>query len=196
MTEHARCAAHLCSGERVAAPSRSMMALAPTIATSPPPQAKKRSTASGRSRGGGPPPRAGSGRRDPLTGRLGRPVVDVPVALCVALAPPGVTPRAADWLNHQVPKVGIEPTLPVGNRILSPARLPVPPLRHGLAWYEAAARPAGCAHGRGRRESRSSRRLGKTARLPSHAAARRRGRRGLVGEPWFPHGMPAPPLRR
>ena len=29
----------------------------------------------------------------------------------------------------EVPKVGIEPTLPGGNRILSPARLPVPPLR-------------------------------------------------------------------
>ena len=28
-----------------------------------------------------------------------------------------------------MPKVGIEPTLPEGNRILSPARLPVPPLR-------------------------------------------------------------------
>src|SRR5262245_49320767 len=27
-----------------------------------------------------------------------------------------------------MPKVGIEPTLPEGNRILSPARLPVPPL--------------------------------------------------------------------
>ncbi len=32
--------------------------------------------------------------------------------------------------SHGVmPKVGIEPTLPEGNRILSPARLPVPPLR-------------------------------------------------------------------
>ena len=30
---------------------------------------------------------------------------------------------------HLMPKVGIEPTLPGGNRILSPARLPVPPLR-------------------------------------------------------------------
>ena len=30
-----------------------------------------------------------------------------------------------------MPKVGIEPTLPEGNRILSPARLPVPPLRRG-----------------------------------------------------------------
>ena len=32
----------------------------------------------------------------------------------------------------QVPKVGIEPTLPGGNRILSPARLPIPPLRRPL----------------------------------------------------------------
>src|SRR3954453_8176784 len=28
-----------------------------------------------------------------------------------------------------MPKVGLEPTLPEGNRILSPARLPIPPLR-------------------------------------------------------------------
>ena len=28
-----------------------------------------------------------------------------------------------------MPKVGIEPTRPFGHRILSPARLPVPPLR-------------------------------------------------------------------
>ena len=35
-----------------------------------------------------------------------------------------------------MPKVGIEPTLPEGNRILSPARLPVPPLRLGR-WYAA-----------------------------------------------------------
>src|SRR5437763_7852083 len=34
-----------------------------------------------------------------------------------------------------MPKVGIEPTLPEGNRILSPARLPVPPLRLGRSWY-------------------------------------------------------------
>ena len=32
-----------------------------------------------------------------------------------------------------MPKVGIEPTLPEGNRILSPARLPVPPLRRGTS---------------------------------------------------------------
>ena len=30
---------------------------------------------------------------------------------------------------HDVPEVGLEPTLPGGNRILSPARLPIPPLR-------------------------------------------------------------------
>ena len=29
-----------------------------------------------------------------------------------------------------VPKVGLEPTRPCGHWILSPARLPVPPLRH------------------------------------------------------------------
>src|SRR3954451_8564060 len=36
-----------------------------------------------------------------------------------------------------MPKVGIEPTLPEGNRILSPARLPIPPLRPARAWYAA-----------------------------------------------------------
>ncbi len=30
-----------------------------------------------------------------------------------------------------VPKVGVEPTLSCENWILSPARLPIPPLRHG-----------------------------------------------------------------
>jgi hypothetical protein len=32
-------------------------------------------------------------------------------------------------VNAQMPKVGVEPTRPFGHRILSPARLPVPPLR-------------------------------------------------------------------
>ena len=31
-----------------------------------------------------------------------------------------------------VPEKGLEPLLPGGNRILSPARLPIPPLRHIL----------------------------------------------------------------
>src|SRR5439155_6629223 len=31
--------------------------------------------------------------------------------------------------RFRVPKVGLEPTRPEGHRILSPARLPVPPLR-------------------------------------------------------------------
>jgi hypothetical protein len=35
----------------------------------------------------------------------------------------------ADIAAEPVPKVGIEPTRPEGHRILSPARLPVPPLR-------------------------------------------------------------------
>ena len=34
-------------------------------------------------------------------------------------------------LERLVPEVGIEPTLPEGNGILSPARLPVSPLRPG-----------------------------------------------------------------
>jgi hypothetical protein len=35
-----------------------------------------------------------------------------------------------DVLIFLVPEVGVEPTLPEGNGILSPARLPVSPLRH------------------------------------------------------------------
>src|SRR5918994_429696 len=34
-------------------------------------------------------------------------------------------------VSSEVPEVGLEPTLPEGNRILSPARLPIPPLRRG-----------------------------------------------------------------
>ncbi len=34
-----------------------------------------------------------------------------------------------------MPEVGLEPTLPGGNRILSPARLPIPPLRQGSDDY-------------------------------------------------------------
>src|SRR6266446_1068830 len=46
----------------------------------------------------------------------------LPIATTVA--------RSALGVNRlRVPKVGIEPTLPEGNRILSPARLPIPPLR-------------------------------------------------------------------
>ena len=41
-----------------------------------------------------------------------------------------ISPGAAKTM---VPKVGFEPTLPFRNRILSPARLPVPPLRPGGA---------------------------------------------------------------
>ena len=37
--------------------------------------------------------------------------------------------RRSRTFRREMPKVGIEPTLPEGNRILSPARLPVPPLR-------------------------------------------------------------------
>ncbi len=36
-----------------------------------------------------------------------------------------------------VPEVGIEPTRPLGQRILSPPRLPVPPLRHRGGHAEA-----------------------------------------------------------
>ena len=40
-----------------------------------------------------------------------------------------------------VPKVGVEPTLPYGNRILNPARLPIPPLRRtGESLYLDPAR--------------------------------------------------------
>jgi hypothetical protein len=47
----------------------------------------------------------------------------------------------ADWIGTKepagtpavllVPEEGVEPTRPCGHRILSPARLPVPPLRRG-----------------------------------------------------------------
>jgi uncharacterized protein (DUF2384 family) len=36
-----------------------------------------------------------------------------------------------------MPKVGVEPTRPEGHRILSPARLPIPPLRRATPWYVA-----------------------------------------------------------
>ena len=40
-----------------------------------------------------------------------------------------------------VPKVGIEPTLSRENQILSLARLPVPPLRRGVAKYSNGTWP-------------------------------------------------------
>src|SRR5262249_7911126 len=43
-----------------------------------------------------------------------------------------------------MPKVGIEPTRPEGHRILSPARLPVPPLRLATAWYVVYSRNRLC----------------------------------------------------
>ena len=53
-----------------------------------------------------------------------------------AVAPAGEDPdpprharTVTSGVSVEMPKVGIEPTLPGGNRILSPARLPVPPLR-------------------------------------------------------------------
>ena len=47
-------------------------------------------------------------------------------------------PRSAE-ADQSVPKVGIEPTLPEGNRILSPARLPVPPLRRDARMVRGSA---------------------------------------------------------
>ena len=38
-------------------------------------------------------------------------------------------PGAWSRIDQSIPKVGLEPTLPKGNRILNPARLPIPPLR-------------------------------------------------------------------
>jgi hypothetical protein len=40
-----------------------------------------------------------------------------------------------------VPKVGLEPTLYLYKRILSPPRLPVPPFRHGLAIMRESMHP-------------------------------------------------------
>src|SRR5439155_7234085 len=45
-------------------------------------------------------------------------------------------------LDAVVPKVGIEPTRPCGHRILSPARLPIPPLRPAVTWYEPSLHTA------------------------------------------------------
>jgi hypothetical protein len=67
-----------------------------------------------------------------------------------------------------MPKVGIEPTRAFAHRILSPARLPIPPLR------------------RTENSSPTVRRLGKTALLPSLTVAIGRGRRGFTGN----HGSP------
>ncbi len=36
----------------------------------------------------------------------------------------------AGLVEENMPEEGIEPSLPEGNRILNPARLPIPPLRH------------------------------------------------------------------
>src|SRR5262249_37949833 len=48
----------------------------------------------------------------------------------LAAGSPAIVSRRRFCRNPpRVPKVGVEPTLPEGNRILSPARLPVPPLR-------------------------------------------------------------------
>src|SRR4051794_33891227 len=80
-------------------------------------------------------------------------------------------PVSPFWLNDQVPKVGIEPTLPEGNRILSPARLPVPPLRrfsHGTR--QAAASSA-----------RHDRALAEASRLPRRSEL---SKEGLAGNPW------------
>src|SRR6188472_872785 len=47
-------------------------------------------------------------------------------------------------MRGMVPEEGIEPTRPFGHRILSPARLPVSPLRprSDLQWYQLLARQA------------------------------------------------------
>src|SRR5438105_2727626 len=72
-----------------------------------------------------------------------------------------------------MPKVGIEPTRPFGHRILSPARLPVPPLR-------LAAMVRGdlsCCAG--------------SARPRSYRAGLRTVFEGLEeGGPWGKHGFP------
>ncbi len=42
---------------------------------------------------------------------------------------------------EMVPEGGIEPPLPFGNRILNPARLPVPPPRHAGKYMRGKAVP-------------------------------------------------------
>src|SRR5438128_4986657 len=53
-----------------------------------------------------------------------------------------------------MPKVGIEPTRPFGHRILSPARLPVPPLRLGQGSYRRCVRVSSPEAGLAGREAR------------------------------------------
>src|SRR5688572_14794960 len=48
-----------------------------------------------------------------------------------------LTPPEAPWPVPWMPKVGLEPTRPRGQRILSPPRLPVPPLRPATRMVEA-----------------------------------------------------------
>ena len=48
--------------------------------------------------------------------------------------------RPAMSESNLVPEVGIEPTLPEGNGILSPARLPVSPLRHRMVTISISTR--------------------------------------------------------
>ena len=44
-----------------------------------------------------------------------------------------------------MPEVGVEPTIPFGIRILSPLRIPVPPLGHSI--YSTSSRTKNCASG-------------------------------------------------
>ena len=76
---------------------------------------------------------------------------------CRPVARGGVRKAQARELREQaMPKVGIEPTLPGGNRILSPARLPVPPLRpQGIVAPSACASRRRTAGVMGAREART-----------------------------------------
>src|SRR5437764_12043482 len=71
--------------------------------------------------------------------------------------PPGRPDEHSFALRLAMPKVGIEPTLPGGNRILSPARLPVPPLRlalHGTAPIRRSPGTAPIENAAGGRDTR------------------------------------------
>lgn len=56
--------------------------------------------------------------------------------------PLSLAENEGDWFDFNggaMPPVGVEPTLPYGNRILSPARLPIPPQRQVSMCFRPSA---------------------------------------------------------
>ena len=65
----------------------------------------------------------------------------VPGSLSRSFSRPREIKKPPEPLELVVPGAGIEPALPLRNRILSPARLPVPPPRHGVVGMFEQAEP-------------------------------------------------------